>query len=68
MDLKFESLDGAIYRAKIPGGWIIREFMYGSINMMGDSDEIAVSLAFVPDPNHEWAEEAQALINIESKE
>ena len=36
-----------ILRAKVPGGWIVREERRGQ-------DEYGISLTFVPDPDHDW--------------
>ncbi|MEL6105374.1 MAG: hypothetical protein AAFU85_05030 [Planctomycetota bacterium] len=48
--LKFESLQGqnpdwTLYRAKIPGGWLVT-------NQPGPNG--GKGLAYVPDPNHQW--------------
>ena len=38
----------SMYRAKVPGGWIVRE-AYGSLK-----SGIALAMVFVPDPKHKW--------------
>lgn len=46
----------AIYRAKVPGGWLV--VTSNSSSMYGDVEEICSvsnSLAFVPASRHEWA-------------
>lgn len=36
-------VDGSLYRAKVPGGWLLlRDKYYG------------VSITFYPDPDHRW--------------
>jgi len=39
-----EDLQHYTHRAKIPGGWLVKVFVYGE----------GVGVTFVPDPNHEW--------------
>ena len=41
---EWEKLSEGTYRAKVLGGWVLRDFDGESGNAM----------IFVPDPNHEW--------------
>ena len=46
----------AIYRAKVPGGWLV--LTSNSSSVYRDVEEISSvsnSLAFIPDPRHEWS-------------
>lgn len=51
--LKDGDQEFAVYRAKIPGGWLVlmRQFDFDKINGWGWGYGGA---AFVPDPNHQW--------------
>lgn len=46
---KYEFTYGTIYRAKVPGGWLLTVF-YSS----GHHDGGGISLTFMPDPGHAW--------------
>ena len=53
--MKWEKLDsgiGEIWRAKVPGGWLVLAERSVSFN---NSAGIGVGLAFYPDPNHTWS-------------
>lgn len=39
--VEYEPAPGMLYRAKVPGGWLVK----------GQTDQ---GLCFVPDPQHEW--------------
>ncbi|OPZ83912.1 MAG: hypothetical protein BWY76_02072 [bacterium ADurb.Bin429] len=45
-----ESFVSCIYRAKIPGGWLVRLLVPGA----DMPDSLDSSMVFVPDPRHEW--------------
>ena len=49
VSIKWESMQGepSMRRAKVFGGWIIRESTSGY-------QEASITLAFIPDPKHEW--------------
>jgi hypothetical protein len=56
--LEPEALGGSAYtrsqRAKVPGGWLVQIWDYGT-NSKGFSGRTSeYSMAFVPDPKHEW--------------
>ena len=47
---KYEQIDSVTYRAKVPGGWLIK-----SEDPTWKPDQsVQVNLIFISDPNHEW--------------
>ena len=59
MKLEFEHIDPHHQRAKVPGGWLVKAFegvTHATIDQgMVDGWDWRLAMAFVPDPNHEWA-------------
>ena len=55
---EWEHVNGLLFRLPVPGGWIIKEANIMTIpgKLAGSSQPVLVnqSLAFVPDPGHEW--------------
>lgn len=58
--LHWESIDGdpMLCRAKVPGGWLVRE-QHDVLHNLSHQDmvkgyEWRSALCFVPDPTHEW--------------
>ena len=45
---KHEFTFGSIYRAKVPGGWLLNIFWTSG------HGEGGVSMTFMPDPDHTW--------------
>lgn len=60
MAVKWEELDqldgyGELHRAKVPGGWIVRQLVdYKVKNQEEDINDFSISITFYPDPKHEW--------------
>ena len=53
--ITWEELTETTSRAKIFGGWLVSCSKYkGHTCVTGTSNAVAVSLVFVPDPNHDW--------------
>lgn len=58
--LNWESIEhnhrGYIYRAKVPGGWIVRLYEDNQISDGGLPyiNAITHSITFIPDPKHLW--------------
>ena len=60
MKFKWETLvhvddDGSFtstLRAKVFGGWVIRSYNWD--DTIGEGESQCQSMAFVPDPNHDW--------------
>ena len=63
--LNWEMIDegNGIFRAKVPGGWLVKAYQ---IFMLRSNKDLRVqqipvngmlSIAFIPDPNHEWNDE-----------
>ena len=45
--LEWKTMTKSSDRLKVPGGWIVRAFMYHSTGC-------AIAMTFVSDPTHEW--------------
>ncbi|MGV6826597.1 MAG: hypothetical protein ACWA5Q_06450 [bacterium] len=45
-DIECDGGPKSMYRAKIPGGWLL--------SVRGYDDKEGGGLTFIPDPNHEW--------------
>jgi len=58
MTLKWEEIarsnkhDSATYRARAPGGWIVRHLEWAPSD--GDGWNLSTSLVYVPDREHLW--------------
>ena len=58
MEFKFEQIDDYHQRAKVHGGWLVKA-IENVAHMNGYRPDITgfdyrVTMAFVPDPAHEW--------------
>jgi len=45
---EIESKEGRLWRAKIPGGWLVAWKVYEGGSSLGGG------ITFYPDPNHKW--------------
>lgn len=53
--IEWENLTETTQRLRVYGGWVVsRKVSKGHTWGDGASDAIALSLVFIPDPNHEW--------------
>ena len=63
MEFKFEQIDDYHKRAKVHGGWLVKA-IENVAHMSEYRPDITgfdyrVSMAFVPDPTHEWKPEVE---------
>lgn len=42
------------YRAKVPGGWLVKTVEYGPTDMRQFHHRHSAALTFLPDPEHGW--------------
>jgi len=57
--LVWEEIDGYHRRAKVPGGWLVKNFedvyhLHNESSQGGQGWDWRVSMCFLPDPNHQW--------------
>lgn len=52
-DLKMGHFEPAVWRVKVPGGWLV---MIAEWNIESNlrAVDVATSMTFIPDPEHEW--------------
>lgn len=57
-ELKFETIGHSLQRAKVPGGWLVRQYedvMHNTESRgMVNGHDWRVALTFIPDPEHLW--------------
>lgn len=46
----WEALDANTFRAKAVGGWLVKHTVHDA-----KKGDVAISMLFIPDNNHEWA-------------
>lgn len=54
--IREHALSFAVYRAKVPGGWLVTL----SVHNRGPAIGKVEGITFVPDPEYQWYEEAEA--------
>jgi len=57
--MNWEQISELMYRAKVPGGWVLREetkafHLSNNHSKGGFGPDYRVSLCFIPDPKGEW--------------
>jgi hypothetical protein len=61
--LKWEALDSEprtamTERARVPGGWLVRQWPKSIGAVKGQNEKDAIAITFVPDPAGAWADQA----------